>query len=115
MIPPIPQIVPLDLWGDILGGLNTMMQPLYLAVSWIMASFHTLYASFLGEDSGWAWALAIISLTVVIRTLLIPLFVRQIRSSRNMQLLGPQQKALQEKWGHDREASRPGDDEALQG
>ena len=103
MIPPIPQIVPLDLWGDILGGLNTMMQPLYLAVSWIMASFHSLYASFLGEDSGWAWALAIISLTVVIRTLLIPLFVRQIRSSRNMQLLGPQQKALQEKWGHDRE------------
>lgn len=103
MIPPIPQIVPMDLWGDLLGALNTMMHPLYLAVSWIMASFHTLYASFLGPDNGWAWALAIISLTVVIRTLLIPLFVRQIRSSRNMQLLQPQMKALQEKYGHDRE------------
>ncbi len=103
MIPPIPQIVPMDLWGDFLGALNTMMQPLYLAVSWIMASFHTLYASFLGPDNGWAWALAIISLTVVIRTLLIPLFVRQIRSSRNMQLLQPQMKVLQEKYGHDRE------------
>ncbi|MFT4217801.1 MAG: membrane protein insertase YidC [Micropruina sp.] len=93
----------MDLWGDFLGALNTMMQPLYLAVSWIMSSFHALFASFLGNDSGWAWALAIISLTVVIRTLLIPLFVRQIRSSRNMQQLGPQQKALQEKYGHDRE------------
>ena len=103
MIPPIPQIVPMDLWGDFLGALNTMMQPLYLAVSWIMSSFHSLYASFLGEDSGWAWALAVISLTVVIRTLLIPLFVRQIRSSRNMQLLQPQMKVLQEKYGHDRE------------
>ncbi len=103
MIPPIPQIVPMDLWGDFLGALNTMMQPLYLAVSWIMSSFHTLYASFLGPESGWSWALAIISLTVVIRTLLIPLFVRQIRSSRNMQILQPQLKALQEKYGHDRE------------
>ncbi len=103
MIPPIPQIVPMDLWGDFLGALNTMMQPLYLAVSWIMSSFHTLYAAVLGSENGWSWALAIISLTVVIRTLLIPLFVRQIRSSRNMQLLGPQLKALQEKYGHDRE------------
>ncbi|MFT4295282.1 MAG: membrane protein insertase YidC [Micropruina sp.] len=92
----------MDLWGDFLGALNTMMQPLYLAVSWIMSSFHALYASFLGSD-GWSWALAIISLTVVIRSLLIPLFVRQIRSSRNMQLLQPQLKVLQDKYGHDRE------------
>ena len=103
MIPPIPQIVPLDLWGDLLGALNTMMAPLYWAVSWVMTTFHALFAAFLGADSGWAWALAIISLTVVIRTALIPLFVRQIRSSRNMQLLQPQMKALQEKYGHDRE------------
>ena len=103
MIPRLPQLVPLDLWSDFLGALNTMMAPLYYAVSWIMSSFHTMYASFLGPDNGWAWALAIISLTVVIRTALIPLFVRQIRSSRNMQLLGPQVKALQEKYGHDRE------------
>ena len=103
MIPKIPQLVPLDLWGDFLGALNTMMAPLYWAVSWIMSSFHSLYASFLGAENGWSWALAIISLTVVIRTALIPLFVRQIRSSRNMQLLQPQMKVLQEKYGHDRE------------
>ena len=100
---PIPQLIPLDLWSDFLGALNTMMAPLYWAVSWIMTSFHTMYAAMLGPDSGWSWALAIISLTVVIRTLLIPLFVRQIRSSRNMQLLQPQMKVLQEKYGHDRE------------
>lgn len=103
MIPPIPQIMPLDLWGDISGAFGTMMQPLYWAVSWVMTSFHSLYAAVLGADNGWSWALAIISLTVVIRTALIPLFVRQIRSSRNMQMLGPQQKALQAKYGHDRE------------
>ena len=58
MIPPIPQIVPLDLWADLLGALNTMMAPLYWAVSWVMTTFHALFASFLGADSGWAWALA---------------------------------------------------------
>ena len=45
MIPRIPQLVPLDLWSDFLGALNTMMAPLYYAVSWIMSSFHTMYAS----------------------------------------------------------------------
>ncbi|MFI5429701.1 membrane protein insertase YidC [Aeromicrobium sp. UC242_57] len=47
--------------------------------------------------------LSIVGLTVTIRTLLIPLFVKQIKSSRNMQLLQPQIKALQQKYKHDRE------------
>ncbi len=57
----------------------------------------------LPENSGWTWALSIVGLTVTIRTLLIPLFVKQIKSSRNMQLLQPQIKALQQKYKHDRE------------
>ena len=65
MIPPIPQIVPMGLWEDFIGALNTMMQPLYWAVSWVMTSFHTLYASLLGAGNGWSWALAIISLTTM--------------------------------------------------
>ena len=40
---------------------------------------------------------------LVIRALLIPLFVKQIKSSRNMQLLQPKVKELQKKYGHDRE------------
>ena len=44
----------------------------------------------MGPDSGWTWALSIVLLTMVIRTALIPLFVRQINSARNMQLLQPQ-------------------------
>ena len=34
---------------------------------------------------------------------MIPLFVKQIKSSRNMQLLQPRVKELQKKYGHDRE------------
>ncbi len=47
--------------------------------------------------------LSIIGLTLVVRALLIPLFVKQIKSSRNMQLIQPKVKELQKKYGHDRE------------
>ena len=47
--------------------------------------------------------LSIIGLTLVIRIALIPLFVKQIKSSRNMQLIQPKVRELQKKYGHDRE------------
>ena len=40
---------------------------------------------------------------MIIRIALIPLFVKQIKSSRSMQLLQPQVRELQKKYGHDRE------------
>ena len=84
-----------------LGGF--IMKPLYYLVSAVMLGWHKLFGAWLGESSGVAWALSIIGLTVVIRALLIPLFVKQIKSSRNMQLLQPKVKELQKKYGHDRE------------
>jgi YidC/Oxa1 family membrane protein insertase len=72
-------------------------------VSALLVGWHWLFSMVLDPNSGWAWALSIVGLTVTIRTLLIPLFVRQIRSSRNMQLLQPKMKELQKKYGHDRE------------
>ncbi len=82
---------------------STIMTPLYYAVSGILLVWHRIFSSVLPEESGWTWVLAVIGLTVTIRTLLIPLFVKQIKSSRNMQLLQPQIKALQQKYKHDRQ------------
>ncbi len=87
-----------------LGSL--IMTPLYYVTSFIMTSFHHLFTRLFGDSpagQGWAWALSIVGLTVVIRILLIPLFVKQIKSSRNMQMLQPKVKELQKKYGHDRE------------
>jgi YidC/Oxa1 family membrane protein insertase len=89
-----------DFLGDIGGAIMT---PLYYAVSGVLLVWHRIFATVLPENSGWTWGLAIVGLTVTIRTLLIPLFVKQIKSSRNMQLLQPQIKALQQKYKHDRE------------
>lgn len=87
--------------GD-LGGL--IMTPLYYAISAILVAWHSVLTSLgLDPDGGGTWVLSIIGLTLVVRALLIPLFVRQIKASRNMQLIQPKVKELQKKYGHDRE------------
>jgi YidC/Oxa1 family membrane protein insertase len=80
-----------------------IMTPLYYLTSFVLLAFHRLFGGIFGESSGAAWVLSIIGLTLVIRAALIPLFVKQIKSSRNMQLLQPKVKELQKKYGHDRE------------
>src|SRR3954463_10041880 len=79
------------------------MAPLYFVTTLVLSGFHSVFGGIFGENSGAAWALSIIGLTMVIRAALIPLFVKQIKSSRNMQLLQPKIKELREKYGHDRE------------
>jgi YidC/Oxa1 family membrane protein insertase len=86
--------------GDI-GGF--IMTPLYYVVSVVLVGWHDVWSLILPSSSGASWALSIIGLTLVIRAALIPLFVKQIKSSRNMQLLQPKVKELQKKYGHDRE------------
>jgi YidC/Oxa1 family membrane protein insertase len=77
----------------------TLLTPLEYAVAAIMVAFHTVLSGIgLPADSGWTWALSIVGLVVVIRILLIPLFVKQIRASRAMQLIQPQMKKIQEKY-----------------
>ena len=80
-----------------------IMEPLYYVISAILLGWHRVWGSIFGPSSGIAWVLSIIGLTLVIRAALIPLFVKQIKSSRNMQLLQPRVKELQAKYGHDRE------------
>src|ERR671916_3453429 len=79
------------------------MAPLYFVTSVVLSGFHRVFGAAFGDDSGAAWALSIIGLTLVIRAALIPLFVKQIKSSRNMQLIQPKVRELQKKYGHDRE------------
>src|SRR3954469_24766402 len=76
-----------------------LLMPLEYAVAAIMVAWHTvLTAVGMPTDSGWTWALSIVGLVVVIRILLIPLFVRQIRASRAMQLIQPELKKIQDKY-----------------
>ncbi len=103
LVPLFSGMSPLGIWSALGTFVNTIMMPLYWAVSGMLVGFHHLWSYVLPAGSGWTWALSILTLTVAIRVILIPLFVRQIHSSRNMQLLAPQIKELQRKYGSDRE------------
>lgn len=80
-----------------------IITPLYYAVSAVLVAWHNLWGRVFGEESGASWVLSIIGLTLVIRAALIPLFVKQIKSSRNMQLIQPKVAEVKKKYGHDRE------------
>jgi YidC/Oxa1 family membrane protein insertase len=80
-----------------------ILEPLYYLISVVLVAWHKVLSPVFGADNGVTWALSIIGLTLVVRAALIPLFVKQIKSSRNMQLLQPRVKELQKKYGHDRE------------
>jgi YidC/Oxa1 family membrane protein insertase len=79
--------------------MSQILYPLEYAVAWIMVTFHRILTLLgLPEASGWTWALSIIGLVVVIRIVLIPLFVKQIKASRGLQLIQPQVQAIQKKY-----------------
>ncbi|MCD9876979.1 membrane protein insertase YidC [Streptomyces guryensis] len=72
-------------------------------VSWVIVQFHSMYGKVFGPDTGWAWGLSIVSLVILIRICLIPLFVKQIKSTRAMQTLQPEMKKIQERYKSDKQ------------
>ena len=82
-----------------MGLIDAILNPLELVVAWIMVAWHKgLTLLGLPSASGITWALSIVGLVIVIRILLIPLFVKQIKASRGLQLLQPEMKKIQEKY-----------------
>ena len=80
-----------------------ILNPLYNLVSGIIVLFHNLLSPLFGKDSGVTWSLSIMGLVVVIRIVLIPLFVKQIKSQRALTALQPQMKEIQKKYKDDRQ------------
>jgi YidC/Oxa1 family membrane protein insertase len=72
-------------------------------VSWVIVQFHSVYGKVFGPDTGWAWGLSIVSLVILIRICLIPLFVKQIKATRAMQTLQPEMKKIQERYKNDKQ------------
>ena len=75
--------------------LGNVLQPLIDVFESVMRFFH--------DDVGLSWGLSIIALTVVVRALLVPLTVKQLKSMQAMQRLAPQMKALQAKHKDDKQ------------
>ena len=85
--------------------MDSILKPLYYAVSWVMTVVHSALGYILGKDSheSLKWTLSIVSLVIIIRVLLIPLFVKQIKSQRAMTVLQPKMKEIQKRHKDDRQ------------
>ncbi len=76
-----------------------LLTPIMWGEAWVMTAWHKLFTLVgIPETSGWGWALSIVGLTAVVRFLMIPLFVKQIQSSRKMQLIQPEMQKIQKKY-----------------
>jgi YidC/Oxa1 family membrane protein insertase len=73
-----------------LAILEPIERPLTAILEWLHASV------------GLSWAFAIIVLTLMVRIVLVPLTVKQIRSMQKLQILAPELKALQAKYKNDK-------------
>ena len=84
---------------DIIGAI---LWPIKWAIELILVSFHSLFALVfadpLGANAGAVWVLSIVGLVLVVRAALIPVFVKQIKSQRNMIVMQPELAKLQKKY-----------------
>ena len=80
-----------------------ILDPLYWIVSGVMVVIHKVLSPIFGAASGVTWSLSIVGLVILIRTLLIPLFVKQIKSQRALTALSPEMKKIQQKYKDDRQ------------
>jgi len=84
---------------DIIGAI---LWPIKWAIELILVSFHSLFslifADPLGANAGAVWVLSIVGLVLVVRAALIPVFVKQIKSQRNMIVMQPELAKLQKKY-----------------
>jgi YidC/Oxa1 family membrane protein insertase len=76
---------------------------IYYPVSAIMWLWYKAFGLVFGPSNFFAWALSVMFLVFTLRALLYKPFVRQIRTTRQMQELQPQIKALQKKYSKDRQ------------
>jgi YidC/Oxa1 family membrane protein insertase len=77
--------------------LANVLQPIITVFEHILLALHSVVGS---------WGMAIISLTIVIRTLLLPLAVIQYKSMKNMAALQPEIKKLKDKYPDDPQAQQ---------
>ncbi|GAA4730182.1 membrane protein insertase YidC [Isoptericola chiayiensis] len=89
-----------------MGFFDTILFPIQWVVAWIMYGSHQLFTALGMQDGpGFAWVLSIVALVIVIRIVLIPLFFKQIKASRGMQIMQPELQAIQKKYKNKKDPS----------
>ena len=81
----------------------SLLNPIYDAVAWVLKQIYYFLSPIFGAASGWTWALSIVILVVLMRLVMVPLFVKQMHTTRAMAALAPQMTALRKKYKNDKQ------------
>jgi YidC/Oxa1 family membrane protein insertase len=81
----------------------SILNPLFEAVAWVIMRIHAGLAVPFGASSGWAWGLSIVILVMLMRLIMVPLFVKQVRSQRKMQAHMPQLQEIRKRYKSDKQ------------
>jgi YidC/Oxa1 family membrane protein insertase len=76
---------------------------LYEAVGWVFTHIYDALKPALGPTSGWTWAFSIVILVILMRLIMVPLFIKQMHTTRAMSALQPQMAALRKKYKNDKQ------------
>ncbi len=79
------------------------LNPLYDAVAWVLSRIYGVLSPVFGLASGWTWALTIVLLVVLMRLIMVPLFIKQMHTTRRMTALAPQMTVLRKKYKNDKQ------------
>ena len=78
-----------------------VLNELEQGLTWLLEALHATDWLWPG-DGGLPWAWAIVATTIIVRTILLPLTVRQIHSMQRLQAHAPEMKAIQQRYKQDR-------------
>ena len=81
----------------------SILNPLFEAVAWVIMRIHAALAVPFGASSGWAWGLSIVILVMLMRLIMVPLFVKQVKSQRKMQAHMPQLQEMRKRYKNDKQ------------
>jgi len=81
----------------------SILNPLFEAVAWVIMQIHAGLAVPFGASSGWAWGLSIVILVMLMRLVMVPLFVKQVRAQRRMAQFAPQLQELRKRYKNDKQ------------
>jgi len=81
-----------------------ILNPLYEAVAWVFKGIWSGLSPVFGASSGITWVLTIVFLVVLMRLIMVPLFIKQMHTTRAMTALAPQMNELKKKYKNDKQA-----------
>ena len=95
---PHPPLTPAQPGADPVSFLAWIFTPIFQAMFITLVAFYDLFGA-IGLPAAIGWA--IVMLTLIVRTIVIPLYRRQLTSQRRMQLLQPEVKEIQRRYKGD--------------